>query len=163
MMGMRLVQSQRLRFGCTTCGGYSDEHIRDCPAGLIDEVLATEQIYSCPKCRGRARVTIDDFIACCKCRTFFSLGLTDTEEPEHLLLHRTNPDEDWVEAVVLTRKEPITFRTEVVVAKLSEERKIWRARLREERAAARRPRRRHSKDGQVRCEICGPLRCRYAS
>lgn len=162
MMGMRLVQSQRLRLGCTSCGGYSDDHREGCPAKLIDETVTNEQIYSCPKCHERARVTLDDFIACGKCRTFFSLGLSDTEDPEHVLLHRTNPDEEWVTAVVLARKGPITFRTDVVVAKLGEERKRWRARLREERAAARRPRRKHSRDGQLRCEICGPLRCRYA-
>lgn len=169
MMRMSMSLRPMLRFGCVTCGGYHDEHVLGCPEELIEEALAREPKYGCPKCGGNASVDMDDVIQCRACRTRFSrcVGkVDDPENPEKTIIRQVGPtddrplDDEFIEVVVLRRGEERPFKIDVVLAALREDQKKWRAKLRAEKAAARAPQRRHSKAAP--CPICGPLYCRYA-
>jgi hypothetical protein len=163
MMSMRMTLRQVLV--CTACDRPSDDHLPHCPTGAIDEALAKEFRWACPKCGGTAAVDLDDTIQCRECRARFSrlVGrVANQDDPEKTFIRQVNPEpeEEYVEVLVLADEGTGRFKIDQILSSLREQQKIWRARLRAARAEARRPKRRHARAAP--CQICGPLFCRYA-
>jgi hypothetical protein len=128
---MEMCMTMRLRMKCRTCGGFEDEHVRDCPREALKKLYDSELKWKCSSaaCDGTVAVTNEDFLQCRRCRRKFSRGtIADTENPERTLLHRISPDEDYEQVLVFaTRaKGGTVFKVDVAAKQLRERAVAWR-------------------------------------
>lgn len=127
-MFMRQTTAQRLE--CRACGLAIGNHVRGCPEGALEELVDKEVVYRCEKCGGRCRITVSDYIQCQDCKIRYCRGFANTEGAEKVLIRRSNPDEDFVEAYVLKGRRIEKLKFTIVKDKLLEQRRAWIAQRR---------------------------------
>ena len=128
---MRMEMRFEQQLSCTICGESMTDHKKDCPQGIIQDVVARRVHYKCTtKChKWSVEANRDDFLECRLCKTVYSAGAAcgyDADKLPRAVLFSQN--DEYVHVVVLPEPGNGDFPIDGIIERLLKQIKEARAR-----------------------------------